>query len=260
MSEAAVETETTTEPAKETEATLAEVAAEGKETAEKPVAKPEEPNKTGNPRVEKRIHRLTEKLREQDRVIAELQNRTATPAGPEIVEPKREQFQSDAEYVTALVDHKLNLRDVQARTETFKKTQASVESNWSKSLDKAHEKYEDLDDLISESPDHVLPGPVISALKASDVAGDLYHHLLKNHEEYERLAQMDPVSAVRFLGRLEAKFLEKPAAQKLSAAPPPIKPVGGNSNAGIVDPEKESPREYAARRNKEEFERKKGRL
>ncbi|MFC0282410.1 hypothetical protein ACFFJB_02055 [Camelimonas abortus] len=56
----------------------------------------------------------------------------------------------------------------------------------------------------------------------------LKYHLAKNPADLQRLNAMDPLSAARAIGRLEAK-LSLPTANRTSKAPPPTAPIKGGA-------------------------------
>jgi hypothetical protein len=92
-------------------------------------------------------------------------------------------------------------------------------------------------------------------IMTSDKAPEIEGYFADNPGEAFKLAQMDQRQAIKEIARIEARFENnKPAStkqtQKISQAPPPIKPgVGG----GVSTPDitKMSPKEWAEYRNKQ---------
>lgn len=83
--------------------------------------------------------------------------------------------------------------------------------------------------------------PLYAALLSSEKFADVAYYLANNAAEAHRLASMQPVQAVRELGRLEAKFDQPP--KTVSSAPAPVTTVGGNEQ-GAKDPSAMSYEEY----------------
>ena len=93
-------------------------------------------------------------------------------------------------------------------------------------------------------------------IKDSDNPPELIYFLGKNPDELEKLGDMSPAQATRYIGRLEARLTtEQPATtKKVTSAPKPIDPLGtGKTAAGSKDPEKMSMEEYAAYRKAQKW-------
>jgi len=97
----------------------------------------------------------------------------------------------------------------------------------------------DFDDMVASS-DVVVTDPIRDAILESDVGPQILYHLAENPEIAEKLANQSVASALRQLGKLEAKFekaeetqSDKPSktVAKKSNAPEPIKPLRGTSVA-----------------------------
>ena len=115
------------------------------------------------------------------------------------------------------------------QTRTQKQAIERLQSDWDSKISRAESKYDDFDEVVGElKPNSYLNIAIMQAENGEDIA----HYLGKNREEAKRLANLDPVAAIREIGRLEAKLLsEPPKVSAPSNAPAPITPVKGSSSA-----------------------------
>ena len=85
------------------------------------------------------------------------------------------------------------------------------------------------------------------AMLEDDAGGEILYHLATHPEELERIAQMQPVSAIREIGRLSATLASPPSPAagkekpKISSAPRPpaplSRPSAGTTKKDIFDAE-----------------------
>lgn len=114
---------------------------------------------------------------------------------------------------------------------------------------KGQEKYHD---FVAKVNDPNLPplrdinAAAFQAVMDSDAAVDVAYYLASNPQEVYALASMNPVQAVKYVARLEAKLDSKPAAHKNLPRPPSR--VSGNSES-IKDPDKLSTDDWLKWRN-----------
>jgi hypothetical protein len=94
------------------------------------------------------------------------------------------------------------------------------------------------------------PTAFIEAVLDTDNPAAVMKHLGDNPEDAEDLAELTPSQLGRRLARLEDK-LKAGATRQISAAPKPLKPVGGGASGAQVDPSKMSFAEFKAWRQKE---------
>jgi hypothetical protein len=101
-----------------------------------------------------------------------------------------------------------------------------------------------------------LTGPMQDAIRESDIGPKLLRHFANNKNEAIRLAGMSPATQLREIGRIEAAIINKPqpVVKHVSAAPEPVKPLGGNGNVDIDD-DKLPMSEYLARERQRNAER-----
>lgn len=101
--------------------------------------------------------------------------------------------------------------------------------------------FEDAWETLTSAP-KVSPA-VAGFLFEAEHKAALADHLAKNPDELARLSDLQPITAVRELARLEMRLSTK-AAPRTSNAPPPPPTVGGRSTAQ-ADPRKMSMNDFA---------------
>lgn len=210
----------------------------------------EEPKeKKPNPKLERRFSEITkqrEAAREEARrereareslearlkeLEAKVNPQPAQAEADEIgEEPKPEQFSDMYEYAKALAeytaDKKLMERD---REEKARKAAAEQEQKfkaWADRVNAAKNDLPDFDDMV-QSSDVRVSDPVRDAIIESEHGPQILYYLAENSEFAKKLADMSVVSAVREIGKIEARFVRD--ATKDSA--PEVKPVVGKSKA-----------------------------
>ena len=220
--------------------------------------KSEDEARTGkqNPKLEKRFSEITkqrEAAREEakrereareslEAKVAELERRTQPQQRVDALdeEPKPEQFNDAFEYARALAEYSaeqaLKNRD---RVELEKKYQAEHDKLievWNDRLEATKKELPDYQDMI-ESSDVMVSDQVRDALLESDAGPRILYHLAENPDYAEKLSKMTVISALREIGKLEARFEKtetKPVVR--SKAPAPINPLratGGSMDTTI---------------------------
>jgi hypothetical protein len=212
-SEAEVE-ETHSEPEVEAEA-------ESEPEAEKEATEERKPN----PKLEKRFSELTkqreaarqEAQREREarealeaRLAALEQSSQPQKASVEPEdEPQPHQFSDAFEYAKALAEFTaekaLRERDKQEADRKANEQRQQVLTEWAKRVESAKAELPDFDDMVASS-DVVVTDPIRDAILESDVGPQILYHLAENPEIAEKLANQSVASALRQLGKLEAKF------------------------------------------------------
>ena len=109
---------------------------------------------------------------------------------------------------------------------------------WAQRVNQAKAEMPDFEDMVG-SADVVVSNEVRDAIFESDVGPRILYHLAENSELAEKLQKMSPLSAVREIGKLEARFEKteaqsKPIAAK-SKAPAPINPLRSAANGRDVN-------------------------
>ena len=140
--------------------------------------------------------------------------------------PVRGNYANDEQYIDDLTDWKLNQRESVGR-------QAQAQQQQQQQLTKAEAIYADamkagLDrDDLNEVAEAMTP-LMRSAVVESDAAGKLMAYMAGNPDEVARISALSPYRQAVEIGKLETKVTSGP---KVSAAPPPIKTIGGSASS-----------------------------
>jgi hypothetical protein len=220
--------------------------------------------------VQDRIDELTRARREAEREAEYWRVRAtgeapgaakpATPAQPQQpVAPTRDKFATDAEYIDALadfkVDQKLAQRDQQAKVQTEATAKAQ---SWDQKLAAARTEIPDFDNVMDNSTAQVA-GHVAELIMEHDDGAKVAHFFASNPDALEAVNAMSPAKAAFEIGKVAAKFAAADAAKaagssepavevKVSKAPPPAGRQVGASAATAPSLEDLSMDEYVARR------------
>ena len=262
----------------EVEAVVEETPAEPTEVEEQsePVADNEEKvteERKPNPKLEKRFSELT-KQREQLRKEAEEERskREELEARLKALEsqaaprqeqsrdekPRPDQFVDAFEYAEALADWSAENAVMRARQEDVEKKLAEernkVIEGWNKRLNATKTELPDYEEMVASS-DVVVSDQVRDAILESDVGPRILYHLAENPEIAEKISKSSLITALREIGKLEARFeknepKEVKTVAKKSNAPAPISPLKGTSSeqAVITDTDKMTFAQYKAMR------------
>jgi hypothetical protein len=161
---------------------------------------------------------------------------------PTNTQPTREQYGSDAEYIDALTDWKLNnaLPTVIQRV-TEAQTRQAAETRFGERVAEVSKKYADWDEVMEATDALMLPVTHLEIIQQSEVAPEVVYALGKDPTLAQRIARMTPITAAREIGRIEASIAAQPkpgnggaVSKPASGAPAPITPVPG----GTAKPEK----------------------
>jgi len=155
-------------------------------------------------------------------------------------EPQPSDFTDAFEYAKALAKYSTEkaLKD-RDQAEQQKQAQAEKEkvlTSWQSKLEQAKAELPDYEEMIASS-DVVVSDQVRDAILESDTGPNILYHLAENPEVAEKIGKMSLISALREIGKLEARFekpteTQKPVVRK-SNAPAPINPIRGGSNVEV---------------------------
>ena len=160
-------------------------------------------------------------------------------------EPTRDQFASDAEWIDAKVEYKLQQRDSAKAQEATRQSQAELE----KKTEDIYAKAEKVAGFDRESFDELpLTKSIAAVLIESDVAPQLMAYMSANPEEVERIAKLSDARQAVELGKLEVKLQQTPKTTKAS---PPISPVSGSRGGTSLDLSSADFASYKAMRTKQ---------
>jgi hypothetical protein len=218
--------------------------------------KSEDEARTGkqNPKLEKRFSEITkqrEEAREEakreraardslEQRLADLEKRGQPKAEAVNEEPKPEQFNDAFEYARALAEYSaeqaLLNRDRAELEKKYQEEHNKLIETWNDRLEATKKELPDYQDMI-ESSDVMVSDQVRDALLESDAGPRILYHLAENPDYAEKLSKMTVISALREIGKLEARFEKtetKPVVR--SKAPAPINPLratGGSMDTTI---------------------------
>jgi hypothetical protein len=189
------------------------------------------PEPRGTRRWQKRVDKLTAKVRSLESGLAQatqaLQARTPVQ---EPAEPRPDQFATYEDYLKALTSHEIEKRVGQRPEPAPAPMPVDFTDEAEDSFEAAREEIPDFDDVVF-NPTAIIRQEWVQALSDSPVSAKVLYHLAKNTKEAAALARMSLPAQVRELGRLESKVqalakarTSKPAPQQ-SGAPAPIAPV-----------------------------------
>ena len=200
-----------------------------------------------NPKLERRFSEITkqrEAAREEARLEREQRERLETrvkelegkvtpqaqaPQDDIGEEPTPDQFSDMYEYAKALAeytaDKKMAERDLQDQNRKAAAEQEVKFKAWADRVNAAKSNLPDFDDMVQSSEVRVSD-PVRDAIIESEHGPQILYYLAENTEFAQKLAGMSLVSAVREIGKIEARY-ERDA----KATVPDVKPVVGKSKA-----------------------------
>lgn len=256
------------------------LAAEPKEVP-KTTEAPKGPEPSGDPkmleelkRVRKRAQQAEETVRQREQEAANLRGQleerarqtqaAVTPAKPTSTydgtrPPSVNDFENYDDFMKESIKYDLRKENEKVQQENRLKQQQDkqkeIEREFFARVAKAQEeKFPDYDEVIRSVP-ITLGSEVLQAIKESEVGPEVAYHLAKNPSEITRINQMSVASAVREIGKLEAKLTtvvptSKPTI-KVSQAPEPIKPVKEGTSAVAIDYDKMSMDDFMKRRREE---------
>ena len=156
--------------------------------------------------------------------------------------PKPDQFVDAFEYAEALADWSAEqavARSKQEEADLRKKVEeAKRVASFNQRIEAVKAELPDFDDMIA-SAEVMVSDQVRDAILESDVGPRIMYHLAENPEIAEKIANASVITALREIGKLEARFEKtepkevKPVVVK-SKAPEPIKPLKTGSSEQVV--------------------------
>lgn len=152
--------------------------------------------------------------------------------------PDPDQFPAgryDPDYLEALTDYKVQQRfEAQREQATLQQRKAAIQETEAK----AREQYPDYNQASEEFLTHPLARvPAFTNLVMdTDNPTEIAYFLGKNPVELDKISEMTPSQAARYIGRIEASLAEKPSEQpkKPSSAPKPISALSGAKNSQVI--------------------------
>jgi hypothetical protein len=201
---------------------------------------------------DREIEELKRQLAEKSAApAAESKKQDAQPA-PELPKfdkpkPKLEDFDSIEAFTDALTDWKADERDWK-RTQAEQQAKQQQEANtildrWNQRKTEVQKQHADYDEVLEEVSDVKLTPAHQRIFLESEHGPELAYQLAQDREALESFAQLSPLKAAAYLGKLEASLTVENAPEpetKVSNAPRPIKPVGSSRTSGTPDVSKMS--------------------
>ena len=176
---------------------------------------------------------VQKRLQKEERRLArrfEQEQREQQQAKALAVEPSRDSFRTDDEYLQAQIEHlaeKKAAEKLQEREER-KKQEEQTEKFLAK-VENATERYPDFQTVVS-NPSLSINSGMAEFISDSDLGADVAYYLGTNPMKAAQIAQMSPIKAARELTRIEAEIAAKPKP-RISKAPEPINPVGSKGQS-----------------------------
>lgn len=200
---------------------------------------------------QERIDALTKSRREAERRAAAAEARLAEldkpkgeqPTAPAEPDPSKYKFgETDPQYIRDLArfEAKQAYAD-EAKAHSQRTAQEAVLTTWDQRQDAFAATKPDYYDKVTSNDLPITPVMADAIMTSEDGAAVAYH--LANHpDEARRIAAMNPLAAVRELGRLEAKLAQPPAnstpdPKTISDAPRPAPNLRGNGGRFKVAPD-----------------------
>ena len=193
-------------------------------------------------KINEAIKARRQKERELDKEIKknqelQLELEKIKTAKPVAAKPKQEEFETEAAYIEALTDWKLDVRLAAAKEDqaqksagtTMKQDEERLASKIAMQMKKGNKKYEDFDEVVKDE-NVPISVDMLQVITDSEIGEEILYYLGTHVDEAVEMSEMNPLSIARAIGKLEAKLTEsvKPSTKtnkKESNAPPPIKPV-----------------------------------
>lgn len=202
----------------------------------------EEPKKKELPKwVEKKMARANRELAAKEAELAAYRNvKIAQAAQIPVVaiegSPVREQFENEADYINAVIDHRDAVRAQSQQKAAEQQAFIAANEKFKQKLDSVKEKGDELYEGFTDKVDAMFHGKdfppnraMAETIVSSPYSVEISHFLASNLPQALKIAQMNPIEAVKELTKLEMRFDAQKNRVKKSAAPPPITPVNTNS-------------------------------
>lgn len=205
----------------------------------------------------KRIERFQKQLSVKDQEIEFLKQQmskgkpsdevAAKPQVDNSEKPTPDKFETHEEYIDALTDWKIEskekLKEQKAKeSEAKSEYQKQVESYQSK-VSEIKKTHNDFDEVMEDVDDIIVSPSVQQIILDSDLGPALAYELAKNKGEFERINKLNPLTAAKEIGKIEARLSNQSESKKeikTTKAPPPVSPIASRGSAikkSITDPD-----------------------
>lgn len=252
-----VQTETTEKPEGQTEETASTDESTDKtdeSDAEKTATEPKPKKSKSSKRIAELSYENRVTKRVNARLLSLLEKQQSQGAPKSDAPPKIEDFETIDEFL----DARDSYRDGKSeKTDTSEDYAAKQEEYTREAIDDLRmtgtDKYEDFDDVVFAEDVKISPvmRDAILVIEDEDLRADVAYFLGNNPKEGARITKLAPLRQVTEIGKLEAKIANKPAPKRPSAAPKPIKPVGGAKTSSDAHQPDDDMKTFIKKRNKE---------
>jgi hypothetical protein len=249
------ETEVKTEEVKTDESTSPEPE-KSESDAEKTAVEPKPKKSKDQQKIASQSFDLREAKRTNTRLLSLLEKQQSQGVTSEAKPPKIEDFETIDEYLDARDSYR-DSKSKPAKADDSKDYAAEQEEFIHEATDELRsagsEKYEDFDDVVFAEDVKITPVMRDAMLVVDDpeIQAEIAYFLGSNNKEATRISKLSPMRQVTEIGKLEAKILSKPASKRPSAAPKPIKPVGGAKTPTDAHQPTDDFETFRGKRNKE---------
>lgn len=205
--------------------------------------------------VQKRIDDLTFRRNQAEREAAHWKSVAEARQQADI--PRPGDFNSDADYEAALLEHRIEdgvnrglAKTAEAQADKFsREAQSAVAEAYNHRVQEAKVRIPDFAEVVGKA-DVAISKALHEALVESEKGPDLAYFLAKNPAEAERLNSMSVRQMDREIGRLEQNLGAKAApaapAARTTKAPPPVSPGSPAGAPANTDPAKMNNQQYQA--------------
>jgi hypothetical protein len=156
-----------------------------------------------------------------------------TPRAAISGKPKADDFNTHEDFVEALSDwkftEKLKDYDKSKQQEKVQATQKEKLTSWQSKVESYKESNPDFEETMEEAEDVILPYGAEEAIMDSEFGPKILHELAKNPELAIKISKLSAASAIREIGKIEARLEDKTTKQTTSKAPKPITSVRGGA-------------------------------
>jgi hypothetical protein len=226
------------EPAQAKELSLDELPLPEPESDDDPEPAPKRPKSKEDRLLFKKERELARERAEKAELERRLQqqeaNRQPVPMQQQdFSDVSRENFNTEEEWVVAVLDKRINHQRAQAEQEEFQRAQHRQQAEFVAKVneikDKGASKYSDFDELVEPMFDVRGDFPRNDALAAaiadSDYGDDILYFMGKYKAEGRKIAEMSPVKAIKAIANLEARFKEKRKGAAVKSSTKIIEPL-----------------------------------
>lgn len=154
--------------------------------------------------------------------------------------PRSEDYDSNDDFIEALTDWKtkqaIDDYDKNMSKKSNEKRQIEVARNWQSKVNEFKVNHPDFDEIMEDVSDISIADPIRDAIL--EAGPEVLYELAKDPDEASRIASLSPYSAIREIGKIEARLSKKTkktttTKTTTTKAPPPMEPVKGGGSKGI---------------------------